>query len=253
MLVGQSVRVNMGGAASGASVANLGETADGDAQLSMVWGVTSLNPAATVASLSYPGQDAPPAAMATPAHAAEILPPRPAVGALPCFSIPTAPMPVTTCASPPTNPTFSCTPAGTGPFTYQWQIQTAPGVWRTLTNDPATFFPCPGGGTGVATISTLNAASVNIRVTGCPGPAGAPTHWPIRCIVSNPCGPITSGEAIYTICPADFDCSGASTVGDIFSFLSAWFASDPRADINGTGGISVQDIFDFLGAWFNGC
>jgi hypothetical protein len=57
-------------------------------------------------------------------------------------------------------------------------------------------------------------------------------------------------------CAADFDCSGgpaAVTVADIFDFLGAWFAGDPRADINGANGISVQDIFDFLSAWFVGC
>ena len=54
-------------------------------------------------------------------------------------------------------------------------------------------------------------------------------------------------------CPADFNGVNALEVQDIFDFLSAWFALDPRADFNGLGGISVQDIFDFLGAWFAGC
>jgi hypothetical protein len=53
-------------------------------------------------------------------------------------------------------------------------------------------------------------------------------------------------------CRADFDCSYSLTVQDIFDFLNAWFAGDPRADFNG-GGLSVQDIFDFLNAWFAGC
>ena len=42
-------------------------------------------------------------------------------------------------------------------------------------------------------------------------------------------------------------------VQDIFEFLTAWFAADPRADFNGVNGITVQDIFDFLTAWFAGC
>ena len=55
-------------------------------------------------------------------------------------------------------------------------------------------------------------------------------------------------------CAADFDCSGGGPmVADVFAFLSAWFAGDPRANFNGTGGINVQDIFDFLAAWFVGC
>ena len=54
-------------------------------------------------------------------------------------------------------------------------------------------------------------------------------------------------------CAADFNMTGGVTVNDIFDFLAAWFAGDPRADFNGLGGISVQDIFDFLSAWFAGC
>ncbi|HVU63802.1 MAG TPA: PQQ-dependent sugar dehydrogenase, partial [Phycisphaerales bacterium] len=54
-------------------------------------------------------------------------------------------------------------------------------------------------------------------------------------------------------CPADFNASGGLDVQDIFDFLNAWFAGDPRADFNGLGGTSVQDIFDFLNAWFAGC
>lgn len=54
-------------------------------------------------------------------------------------------------------------------------------------------------------------------------------------------------------CPADFDCSGGLSVQDIFDFLNAWLAGDPRADFNGVNGITVQDIFDYLNAWFAGC
>jgi hypothetical protein len=52
---------------------------------------------------------------------------------------------------------------------------------------------------------------------------------------------------------ADFNHSGIVSVQDIFDFLAAYFANDPRADINGSGLISVQDIFDFLAAYFAGC
>jgi hypothetical protein len=54
-------------------------------------------------------------------------------------------------------------------------------------------------------------------------------------------------------CPADFNGDHVASVQDIFDFLAAWFASDPRADFNGVGGVTVQDIFDFLAAWFAGC
>ncbi|MBY0261625.1 MAG: hypothetical protein K2Q20_04745, partial [Phycisphaerales bacterium] len=58
-------------------------------------------------------------------------------------------------------------------------------------------------------------------------------------------------RAIST-CRADFDQSGVRDVSDIFAFLSAWFANDPRADLDGNGR-NVQDIFSFLSLWFAGC
>lgn len=50
--------------------------------------------------------------------------------------------------------------------------------------------------------------------------------------------------------PADFDGNGTVGVADIFTFLAAWFAGEPRADLDGTPGIGVPDIFAFLALWF---
>ena len=55
------------------------------------------------------------------------------------------------------------------------------------------------------------------------------------------------------ICAADYNFVNGLGVQDIFDYLQAWFAGNPRADFDGAGGIGVQDIFDFLGAWFVGC
>jgi hypothetical protein len=54
------------------------------------------------------------------------------------------------------------------------------------------------------------------------------------------------------LCRADFNYSGRLEVQDLFDFLGAWFAGDPRADFNGRG-LHQQDIFDYLAAWFAGC
>jgi beta-glucanase (GH16 family) len=54
-------------------------------------------------------------------------------------------------------------------------------------------------------------------------------------------------------CIADFNGVDGANVQDVFEFLAAWFASDPRADFNEQGGITVQDIFAFLTFWFRGC
>jgi hypothetical protein len=64
---------------------------------------------------------------------------------------------------------------------------------------------------------------------------------------------LSTGTPPTLPCAPDFNNSGGLTVQDIFDFLGAWFAGDPRADFNNSGGLTVQDIFDFLGAWFGGC
>jgi hypothetical protein len=56
----------------------------------------------------------------------------------------------------------------------------------------------------------------------------------------------------FVPCPGDFNLSGNVSVQDIFDFLAAYFANDPRANFNQFGGTTVQDIFDFLAAYFGG-
>lgn len=56
-----------------------------------------------------------------------------------------------------------------------------------------------------------------------------------------------------SLCPADFNGSGAVTVQDVFDFLAAYFAMDSDADFNGVGGVSLQDLLDFLAAYLGGC
>ena len=52
---------------------------------------------------------------------------------------------------------------------------------------------------------------------------------------------------------SDFNQSGGTpSVQDIFDYLAAWFAGDPRADFDASGAVTVQDLFDFLAAWFAG-
>jgi hypothetical protein len=54
-------------------------------------------------------------------------------------------------------------------------------------------------------------------------------------------------------CPADFDQNGSRTIDDMFIFINAWFAMNPRADFDGMNGINIDDIFIFINAWFAGC
>ncbi len=54
-------------------------------------------------------------------------------------------------------------------------------------------------------------------------------------------------------CDGDFNLSGTLTVLDVFDFLNAWFAGDPRANMARNGTLTVQDVFTFLNRWFEGC
>jgi hypothetical protein len=102
-----------------------------------------------------------------------------------------------------------------------------------------------GGAISGATTPTLTIASASAANAGV-----------YTLVATGPCGSRTSAAAVLTVvslCPADFNQSGATTVQDIFDFLAAWFGGVPAADFNHAGGLSVQDIFDFLAAWFAGC
>jgi hypothetical protein len=95
-------------------------------------------------------------------------------------------------------------------------------------------------------------ATASLSISGITGAdAGSYT-----CLATDACGgTTTSPAAALTVgcCAADFNNSGGLTIQDIFDFLNAWFAGDPRADFDHTNGLQVQDIFAFLNAWFAGC
>jgi hypothetical protein len=162
---------------------------------------------------------------------------------VPCVSpaIDTSPAPQTVCRLGSAN--FFLVSTGTGPRTYQWQLQTAPNSWATLANDP---LPLPCGGFAHAT--PPNAAATSIGVSPCPGI----THYQIRCIVSNSCGSTTSNEATLTINSADFNGDGdTGTDADIDAFFACLGGnccpSCGTADFNGDGDTGTdQDIDAFF-------
>ncbi|HMN40314.1 MAG TPA: kelch repeat-containing protein [Phycisphaerales bacterium] len=170
---------------------------------------------------------------------------------VPCIA--TAPVitaqPVAHVACPNGSASFTIAAAGSAPLIYHWQIETGANQWQTIGSE-AVALPC--GGAAYAT--PLNSPTVRIGIRSCLGMGNVPQHWQVRCILSDRCGSIvTSNEATYTICPADFNCSNGLEVQDIFDFLNTWLAGNPRADFNGVHGISVTDIFEFLDAWLAGC
>ncbi|MEP7027043.1 MAG: FlgD immunoglobulin-like domain containing protein [Candidatus Eisenbacteria bacterium] len=122
MQVGQIIRVTIDCTVGENSSSESGTT-DADAQLSAVWGLTSLDPAATVVLVSDLNQPAPPAELAIPDSALAGLPPRPAY-LLPCFQFASQPASVSTCG--PDSASFTVGAQGFGPFSYQWRKNGVP-------------------------------------------------------------------------------------------------------------------------------
>jgi hypothetical protein len=161
-------------------------------------------------------------------------------------AITSAPQARSTCGGSPAP--FSVSAAGVGPFTYQWQVRTAPGPneqWMTLGNDPA---PLPCGGAASAT--PFNSAAANITISGCAG------SFQIRGLVSNLCGSTASSAATLTINSADFNNDGDfGTDADIEAFFACLAgtccASCGTADFNGDGDIGtdadIESFFRVLG------
>jgi hypothetical protein len=59
--------------------------------------------------------------------------------------------------------------------------------------------------------------------------------------------------ALLPFCMADFDRDGEANSQDFFTFLTAFFAVDARADVTGDDRVDSQDFFAFLTAFFTGC
>jgi hypothetical protein len=181
-----------------------------------------------------------------------------------------------TCSPSPclVGPTGACCDTTTGTCTVTAQSAcTAPGAWLDS-------FPCASGlcilfvpgsccdlMTGACTtLSPIDcSSSTTSSFTGgacTPSPCSQPTLG--ACCDSGACqmssdllcastflgANSTCGPA--SCCPSDFDDSGTLAVSDIFSYLNAWFAGDPRCDTDGDG-VAIADIFNFLNSWFNGC
>ena len=135
--------------------------------------------------------------------------------------------------------TVALAPGNYGTISYQW--------WRYVPAFPI-FAGVPNGPLP-STAFVSGALSPSITISNFK-PQDAGQYY---CRVTGDCGDVLSSVVTLTSCFADFNCSGATNVQDIFDFLAAWFAGNPNADFNGVGGINIQDIFDFLAAWFMGC
>jgi hypothetical protein len=169
-LVGQNIRIFMSGTASGNSSATLSSVTDGDSQMAMMWGISSVDPNASVVSLTYIDKPPPSPTNATLGNAVLHRPPRPPN--LPqCFAFSNQPSATSACVS--TNPDFSVSVAGTGPFSYEWHRN---GV------------PVHAGVNPSASTATLVLPGVTVDQAG---------SYTVK--VTNPCGIRTSEGAVLMV------------------------------------------------------
>ncbi len=155
------------------------------------------------------------------------------------------PTDVTACGGQPT--ALEVSAAGTGPIAYEWYVACPAGSGPWVSVSDGLNQPFGVGACGFVAVGA-SGPELTVQFQNLGTLAAA-----FRCTVSNQCLSRTSDEAIVTECRADFNCSGARSVQDIFDFLEAYFSGDPRADFNNSSQTSVQDIFDFLEAYFAGC
>ncbi len=133
--------------------------------------------------------------------------------------------------------TFGVEVTGSSPRTYQWEARAeGAGTWVTLHDgDDAGIGEATGTGTAVLHISL---------------PEG---NGSVRCVVTNACSSVTSGEARLTVCPADFDCSGFVDIEDFGSFIEAFEAGTQAADFDASGFVDIEDFTAFVHEFERGC
>jgi len=64
---------------------------------------------------------------------------------------------------------------------------------------------------------------------------------------------VVTGEVADSLCPSDFDFSGATDSDDIVGFFEAWDTGAAAADINRSGGVDSDDVVMFFESWEGGC
>jgi hypothetical protein len=161
-------------------------------------------------------------------------------------TITTQPVSATVCSN--STATLTVVPSGTGPFTYQWRF------WGEVINTTTN----PSAATATLTLTNLSGAD----------------EGPYDCIVSSPCGSVTSNAADLTVIscgcqnnPSDVAGPGQSigpdrqlTADDIIVFQNWYFAKVTHADIAGPsqsttpdGQFTADDLIVFFNRYFAGC
>ncbi len=142
--------------------------------------------------------------------------------------------------------------SGSWPLNYQWQKETAPGVWTDLVDDNCGVFD--------PTLFDVKAPTTNqLRLGGLSG------IWAgnYRCTVTNSCGSVTSNVAVIAPPgPACYpNCDGSTTnplltANDFQCFLNSYASGASYANCDGSTSVpalTANDFQCFLNAYAVGC
>lgn len=140
-------------------------------------------------------------------------------------SIATEPVPQTACSGG--SATLVVAMAGTGPYAYQWRKDGEP----------------------IDALANLSAATDSLVLSSVTS-ADAGYY---DCVITTPCGSMTSIAANLTICIGDFNCDGGVDGADIDAFFTDWELGSPIADTNADGGVDGADVSVFFERWEAGC
>ena len=125
--------------------------------------------------------------------------------------------------------TFTAPSDGLTGGTYQWRRNAQP-----LQESPGRFT-----GTSSPTLLISNAAVADSGT--------------FDCIVTYPCGVLTSPAASLLVCPGDFNCNGAVDGDDVVTFFAQWDSGSPAADVNSDGAVDGDDVISWFSSWDAGC
>jgi cytochrome c peroxidase len=140
-----------------------------------------------------------------------------------------------------------------------------PGRCIWITSQPVEQRLARGGSARVTVAANLtDSVTYQWRRNGVPIPGETLAyHWIVQatpadagsydCILSAPCGSVTSRAAPVLVCDADFDGDGGVSFADLEAYLAAFRAGLPSADLNGDGVVNILDLARFLEAYQNGC
>ncbi|MBL8763463.1 MAG: hypothetical protein JNM07_04255 [Phycisphaerae bacterium] len=138
---------------------------------------------------------------------------------------------------------------------YRWQRETAPGSGQFVDLADGSTAAWDGGAAGVgAVVSGSSTGVVRIAADVANGKRiGAAHARGYRCVVTEPCGTISTSVARVLECLADYNDDCEVDDFDYFDFLNAFLANSSAADFNGDTSVDDFDYFDFLNAFNAGC